>query len=280
MLQRILVPTDGSPESEKPVPIAAQLAQAQGGEVMLVSVVERPSFTGSEEGYAMPPDIYQAMVDAMEGGTRQALEKLQAVLQSQSIPVSATILRGQAASSLLDYEKKYNPDLVVMASHGRTGLARFAMGSVTGRLVRDGTAPVLVTRMSTEFSGSLDRALVMLDGSGRAEESLPLVESLAGKPFKQIKLFRVVPNPADRSAAHTYLEGVAARFTKTGVDTEIVVDIGDPRPTIERAAKDADLVVLCTRGEGGFDRLRHGSVADHVLRGLGTPTLLVRTADR
>lgn len=278
-MQRILMPSDGSAESEKPLFIASRIAKAQGAEVALVTVVEEPTFIGTDDTMALAPDVYQDMIDAMQEGAKRGLSRLQARLEDENVKVSSAILRGHAAASLLDYEKQVKPDLVVMATHGRTGLARFAMGSVTDRLVREGIAPVLVTRMSTEPSGSLERALLMLDGSGRAEQALPLIESLAGKPIEKVTLYRVVGNPADRGAAGAYLEGVAARLARAGLQTEMMVDIGDPGVTIEHAVKDSDVVVLCTRGEGGFDRLRHGSIAEHVVRNVGTPTLLVRAAE-
>jgi nucleotide-binding universal stress UspA family protein len=59
----------------------------------------------------------------------------------------------------------------------------------------------------------------------------------------------------------------------------VVVDVGDPRQTIERVARDHDLVVLCTHGHGGIDRLRHGSVAEAVVRNIENPVLLVRARE-
>lgn len=276
MLQRILMPTDGSPESQKPLAMASQLARAQDAELTLVTVIEEPTFTGTDETFILPADAYQEVVDAMLQGAQTNLGKLQDRLRAENVRVSTVILKGHSAAALLDYVEQERPDLVVMATHGRTGLERFALGSVTDRMVREGKAPVLVTRMSTEPHNSLDRALVMLDGSGLAEEVLPLVEALAGQPFKHITLFRTVSSPADQEVAASYLRGVQGRLELRGLPIEIQVEVGDPRPNVERAAKDADVVVVCTRGEGGFDRLRHGSVAEHVMRECSTPALMVR----
>jgi nucleotide-binding universal stress UspA family protein len=185
------------------------------------------------------------------------------------------MLQGTVSHTLLEFEAEERPDLVVMSTHGRTGLARFALGSVTDRLVREGMAPVLVTRLSSEATAQLGRALVMLDGSGVAEEVLPVVQSLAGKPIQSVLLYRVAADPDDRQAALTYLEGVAARL-QGAIPVECKVDIGEPRHDIDRASESADLVVLCTHGRTGFDRLRHGSVADYVMRHVDKPALLVR----
>jgi nucleotide-binding universal stress UspA family protein len=116
----------------------------------------------------------------------------------------------------------------------------------------------------------------MLDGSPVAEEALPVVESLVGKPLTSAILFRAINDPVNRDRALAYLEGVATRLKAAGLDTECRVDIGQPRQLTGRVAQDADVVVLCTHGRGGFDRLRHGSVAEHVIRELDKPALLVR----
>src|SRR5207248_2068986 len=104
------------------------------------------------------------------------------------------------------------------------------------------------------------------DGSGVAEEALPIVKELAGHPLSVVKLFRVVQDPGDRNAAAHYLEAVQADLSREGFKTEIAVETGDPALLVRRAAEDADLIVLSTHGRGGFDRLRHGSVAERIVR--------------
>jgi nucleotide-binding universal stress UspA family protein len=202
--------------------------------------------------------------------------RLEADIAASGLRVQTAVLAGPVEIALLDFEAEQRPDLVVMATHGRTGIARFAFGSVTDRLVREGTAPVLVVRRTTADAQSPTRALVMLDGSGVAEQVLPLVRELLGKPLQAVTLYRVVSDPDDRGAAASYLEGVAARLATDGVAITPLVDIGDPVRDVERAAEQVDLVILCTHGRGGFDRLRHGSVAEAVMREVDKPVLLVR----
>jgi nucleotide-binding universal stress UspA family protein len=163
-----------------------------------------------------------------------------------------------------------------MATHGRTGLARFALGSVADRMVREGSVPVLLVRSATSTTTKLESALVMLDGSGVAEHMLPMVEQLAHTPLQSVTLFRVVADPDDLGAALKYLQGVTARLEPSGLHVAAVVDVGDPRRIVRKAASRLDLVILCTHGRSGFDRLRHGSVAESVLREVDRPTLLVR----
>ena len=276
MLQRIVMPTDGSIESEKPLSVATQLARAQDAELTLLRVVEELHYHDAEGSAAVSAEIYEEVIRGQQQDAIRSLDRIEQRLLGEGVRVTSEVRRGNAVSELFDYLASNKPDLVVMATHGRTGLARFAMGSVTDRMVREGSAPVLVTRMGTEPSSRLDRALVMLDGSGVAEEVLPLVTALAGKPLQHLTLYRVVADPGDRSAAATYLEGAATHLAATGITVETKIDLGDPRANIERAAEDVDLVILCTHGRSGLDRLRHGSIAEHVMHTVDAPALLVR----
>lgn len=267
-MRRILAPTDGSPESEKALPLAAQLARAQDAELVIILIVDQPGF-----GIARPPDPTTEEAAAAE------LAALEERFTREGLRVRSTLERGPTAATLLDRERAERPDLVVIATHGRTGLARFALGSVADRMVREGASPVLVFRRSTPVTNRLASALVMLDGSGFGESVLPITETLAGKPLQSVTLFRVVQDPGDRAAAETYLSGAAARLAGSGVQTTTVVDVGDPRNVTERAARGHDLVIIATHGRGGFDRLRQGSTADYVVRYVDPPVLLVRVSE-
>ncbi len=269
MVDRILAPMDGSTDSEKALPIAAQLARVQGAELILVYIIDQPSLGV----------LRSAGDDVVTTEAAGHLSSIEEGLRAQGIRVRSIVDLGPIAATLLEREKSEAPDLVVMASHGRTGVARFALGSVADRMVREGTAPVLVVRRSTLPTAKLETALVMLDGSGLGEQALAVAETLADKPLQAFTLFRAVAALEDRGAAQTYLDGAAARLAQKGVKVTTVVDVGDPRIVAERAAKGFDLVILATHGRGGFDRWRHGSVADYVVRYLEQPVLLVRASD-
>ena len=276
MLQRILVPTDGSPESEKAIPIAAQIARAQGAELVVIRAIEPPPWLAAAGPEPAATDVFEEMIETIQQEAEESLARIEADLQAQGLRAKAVAIHGSPSAALLDYEVAHQTDLLVMATHGRTGLARFTLGSVTDHMVREGQAPVLVVRRSSPAATTLHRALVTLDGSGLAEEALPMLEALAGKPLESVVLFRVEADPRDQGPAMTYLQGVAGRMSSLPVKIEAVVDVGPPTPGIERVALTVDLIIICTHGRGGLDRLRHGSVAEHVVREIETPALLVR----
>jgi nucleotide-binding universal stress UspA family protein len=273
---KILLPTDGSAESEKALAIAWRVAQAQDAELILARVVEPLTESLTAAGGEVSPDAFQRFHHA-------ALEEAEADLKRVGARVGSNIrerivlLSGPVESALLDCEEAERPDLVVLATHGRTGLARLAFGSVADRLIREGVSPVLVVRRSSPATTVLRRGLLMLDGSELAEKAIPVAQELAGKPLGSLVLYRAVKSSQNRDAAQVYLEGVAKRFAASDVEIEIVVDVGELRqPAVTRAATDVDLILLCTHGRSGFDRLRHGSVAELVMHTVDKPVLLVR----
>ncbi|MBM2812553.1 MAG: universal stress protein [Chloroflexi bacterium] len=278
MLKSILVPTDGSAESEKALQVAEQLARAQDAEIILAQVIESPAWLVAESEFGASPDIYQQIADSAEAEAKAGLSALEQELLAKGIKASTVTRQGHAAGSLLDCVAEIRPDLVVMATHGRGGLARFAMGSVADRMVREGDAPVLVVRTWSDEPGSLNRALVTLDGSDVAEEALPMAEALAGKPLQTLLLVRALKDESERAGAEAYFARIGARIAKTGLKVETLAQVGKPPDVIEAAAETVDMVIVCTHGHGGFHRLRHGGVAEHVMQHVDKPSLLVRAS--
>jgi nucleotide-binding universal stress UspA family protein len=276
MLQKILVPSDGSSLSECALPLAKAVASAQGAEVVFAQVVELPRWTGAEPDGYVSADVYDEIISALEDEARRNLDSLAALAQQAGIRTSSVLRQGSPSIALLDIETEQHPDLVVMGSHGRTGLARFTLGSVADRLVREGTAPVLVVRSFGAEATRLQRALVPLDGSDVAEEALQITRELAGKPLRAILLVRAVATPTEQSAATDYLERTAQKMRDSGLQVDTAVRVSEPATAIEASAPSVDLVIMATHGRGGIDRMRHGSVAERATRHLGVPVLLVR----
>jgi nucleotide-binding universal stress UspA family protein len=278
MLRRIMLPVDESEFSEQAVPLAQLLARAQGAVLQLVRVIE-PLWTplSTIEG-GVSPTLYESLLEAVETDTRNGLRRVANNLRALGVEVEPAALHGTAAACLLAFEEDARPDLVVMATHGRGGLARFALGSVADRIVREGSVPVLLVRPSGIAPHALQRALVPLDGSPLAETALSMVEALARRPLHSVALFQVVAAKDDFGAASGYLDEVAARLKPSGLVVDTRVEVGDPSTAIRDAAPGAHVVIMSTHGRGGYDRLRHGSVAEQAARQVETPVLLVRAA--
>lgn len=279
MLHRILLPIDGSSLSERAIGPAEALARAQGAEVILARVVEpaMPAWASSEDLLSGDEQL-ATLEETLAAEARLELAQVAERVRADGLRGEIAVLRGSAASALLNYETETRADLVVMATHGRTGLARFVVGSVADRLVQEGSAPVLLVRPFSPVLSSIERALVPLDGSPVAEEALPMVEALASKPLRTVRLLRAIASEDERQEAGAYLQLVAGRLSAAGLAVEADVRRDAPAHAIETAAKDVDVVIMATHGRGGLERLRHGNVAEQATRHLATPVLLVHAA--
>jgi nucleotide-binding universal stress UspA family protein len=276
MFQQIMVPLDGSELAERALPCAERLCVATGATLHLVHVVElAPPLTGPFASAYVPSSVYDDLVAQDTQHATAYLDKMRERVAAGGLHVRTEQMVGYAAVALLDYERDARIDLVVMCSHGRSGLARFALGSVADRLLHHGTAPVLLVR---PFGApvTLQHAVVPLDGSERAEEALRVVDQLAHDVVHEVTLLRVIGAAEEGPEADRYLDEVARRLTQEHLACRRRVEQGDPAETIIDVAGTDKLVVMATRGRSGLLRWALGSVADRVARGGAAAVLLVR----
>ncbi len=142
-LTTIVVPLDGSELAEQALPYAEELAGALSLEVLLVRVVmlEYPSYLYAETAIGLP-DFTESMVE--EAG--RYLEGVAKALKDKGLTVRHRVLRGASAPALLNLAHQTPGNLIAMTTHGRSGLSRWMMGSVTEALIRSSGDPVLVVR--------------------------------------------------------------------------------------------------------------------------------------
>lgn len=306
---RLLVPLDGSELAAKALPVAEYLCRQLAGELHLVRVMPDIVLPYAASESYIPPEVYEQLRDDQEREAREYLEHAAADVRNHGIgaAVHTHLDWGEAASTVLELAAQLHPALVVMTTHGRTGLARFALGSVADRIVRGGEAPVLLLRSfpsPTESATStaaqdsaqqgvelLSRALVPLDGSPLASAPLfSIALQLAGPVLHAMTLLRVV-DPRDgiegRVAAETYLESLQQGLLSRLEGRDCVVNTrmrvsSNPAQCIVECSQDerCDLVLMSTHGEAGIGRLAFGGVTDRVLRDGQLPLLLVHPPKR
>lgn len=139
---RILVPLDGSTLAEEVLGTAAPLAERAGGELVLLQAVELPTYLYDGIGYAYPAHE----LDLLRDDAVQYLEGLADKLRSTGKRVSVVAEIGFAASTIADVAREQDIDLIAMATHGRSGLARLVLGSVATATLHQATVPILLTR--------------------------------------------------------------------------------------------------------------------------------------
>lgn len=144
MFKHILVPVDGSATASQAVTKAAELAKALGSQVTAVYVIDPYPFTGVGADFAYGQSQYLTAATAEANG---ALEAVKTAMQSAGVPVETALCEGHAVhEGILSTLEKTGADLIVMGSHGRRGLEKLMLGSVTQRVLGVVHVPVLVVR--------------------------------------------------------------------------------------------------------------------------------------
>jgi nucleotide-binding universal stress UspA family protein len=147
-LRRVLVPLDGTAAHEPALPAASAMARAFGAELHLLLVI--PTLGTLSDERAVPgllmPQTMRAILDLAEQGAVDYLEQVLAQYRAEGLTVTAEVLRGDAVAAVLDLAERFDADLIVMASHGRTGLDALLAGSVAPRVAGRAFRPLLLVR--------------------------------------------------------------------------------------------------------------------------------------
>lgn len=300
MYQKILIPLDGSLLSEAVLPYAETLAAASKAQVTMVYVGEPDVEEHSPEHQVYLDQVTQQVLAYGKSYLRQQARRF----EQKGIQTSVEVLLGRAADEITGYAQKQGVDLVAMATHGRTGLARWRYGSVANEVRNRLPMPLLLIRPAEHPSEAamaakeplLLRVVVPLDGSDVAEQALPHAKELASRMDLEVHLLRIVSRPAPAyvgpeaveyyydletelvKVATEYLQGVQKTLEQEGMRVTARVFHGYPAENIVDYAKALDQSIICltTHGRTGLGRVIMGSVADKVLHDATEPIFLVR----
>jgi nucleotide-binding universal stress UspA family protein len=294
----IMVPTDCSGFDREAIRVALRLAARSSATVRLVRVLSNAAYFGigaATDGIVASPDSFRRARDT-------ALAELYALAaecrSTTSAEVSIALEQGPVADTLAGYANRNDVDLIVISSHGRSGLSRLSLGSVTDSLIRRTTVPVLVVKASASYLNPqvgepFMRILVPLDGSALAEQVIPRIVTLATLDGAELVLLFVL-KPRDNSqqsgangdapwwekdvaAAQSYLFRIAANLRRRGflVSTDIVIGENVAEEIAGYASREqADLIGIATHGRGGLARVLRGSVSDALTRLARTSVLV------
>ncbi|HEU0169461.1 MAG TPA: universal stress protein [Chloroflexota bacterium] len=286
-MKRIVVPLDGSELAEQALPLAARLAQLQGAQVLLLRGAPNPASL----------DLGTA-VELTRECAHEYLEQQAAAFEHRygRRPLRRVLME-HAPDLVLFEARQPGVTAVVMSTHGRSGLKRLVTGSVAEHVVR--MAPVPVYLVPAQAAAALTHPqlrhiLVPLDGSQVAHAVLAPVAELARETRAEVILLRIFGDGdgmdyAGESLIDMFarrperLGGVASEYfhpirehlAAAGVPVTCAWNTGNAADGILAAAPrmGADLIALGTHGRSGLDRLRHGSVAEQVLRHAAVPVM-------
>jgi nucleotide-binding universal stress UspA family protein len=267
---RVLIPLDGSELSRHGVGLLSAVQPEQVAITLLQVVPESEAVHDAEQ-------YLQGVADSCQGEV--------SVLVRQS---------DDPAEQILEEVDQGQFDLVVLMTHGRSGLKRWVWGSVAEHVVRHCPVPLLLGTPKGEGveRPTTRKILVPLDGSALADSVLEHVQALGGSLGAEIVLFSAVwVEPTDNPLAYSrdldvlsarakdMLESREAALAKEGLQASSVSKRGEAASLILEAAAEsgADLIAMTTHGRTGVKRWLLGSVAERVLRASPLPVLLVRT---
>jgi len=295
MFNTLVVPLDGSELAERALPYAVHFAAERGGRLVLVRAALGPPPSGL--------DWERQQVAAIDDATNYLAGVATKV--ATRVPVTTAPLYGHPVDEILAAVASFGADSIVMATHGRTGLAHLLYGSVAEAVLARSAVPVFVVyarpgeAAAPPFDSASARIIVPLDGSAFAEAVLPaaleilgaagelVLSSVATPPDHverdergRVRAYLDQQEEAIKREAVDYLRSVEAHLKLARPDLRITIDVrlGDPAAGIAIAEIDraADLVVMATHGRTGLRRAVQGSVAGAVLATGSVPVLLVR----
>ena len=290
---RILVPLDGSPFSEQVLTAVTSLSQSTGSSIVLVQVV--PSGGSIRRRVAHPFRRSDAGETAQLEETSGYLSALAEEIRSKGTDVTIDVAHGPPAEEIVAMATRHRASLIAMCTHGRTGIRRLALGSVAEQVLRRSAMPLFLYRPTDDGmqrSISWSKVVVPLDGSPLSELALQQASEVATAAGLSVELVHVLSDTSqrppsgdsdddeasDRRSMETYLQDQADALSQQGIQASYRIIDGDPKVQMADAATGGPdvLMVMSTHGRTGLGRMRHGSVAEEVVRRSSSPVLLVR----
>lgn len=283
MYEKVLISLDGSEDSEVVLPYAEELARRLHSKLEIVGVYSEHEHT-SERLF------------------KNYLNDLINQLNSKGLQSRAVFLYGNAAEEILNYANNSDTSLIGMATHGRSGIGRWILGSVAEKVLKGATKPLLLvsekrSKVTAAEKPIFQRILIPLDGSTLGEAMLPWAKELARRTKSKLFLLHVILSPDKltgvshyaisfeeqliatlRKQGREYITSVAAELEREKLDFKHDLITGMPADTILDYANenDIDLIAMSTHGRTGVGRFILGSVADKVVHVSKLPVLLIR----
>ncbi|OTF01785.1 universal stress protein [Halorubrum sp. SD683] len=286
MFDDLLFPTDGSDGAESALEHVLDLAAAHGANVHVLNVVD----TAYDRFLHMNGEFLELLEEEGERVVDEAATRA----KDRDVTVQTAVAKGEPYEEIVDYANSHAVDLVVMPTHGRTGLGRFLLGSVTERVVRRADVPVLTLRPDEEDRVDYPYRTVLApaDGSSCGEYALGRGIDLAVAEEAELHVLSVVETAALgtdirsemqidslEGRAERVVDGAAEAAADAGIEATTAVQFAASVPETIRTYvddHDIDIVVVGTHGRTGFDRYVLGSVTEQLVRTCPVPVLSMR----
>ncbi len=299
MFDPILVPLDGSLLAECVLPHAIAIARAFNARIILLRVLEKNQANGSVQIF----DLLNWQIKKTEA--KLYLEKISARLLKSQLRIDATVLEGLVAESITEFAQSQGVKLIILSSHGRSGVSQWGVSSVAQKIILGAPTSVLIVRAhQPEVSGLKEQPyrqiLVPLDGSQRAEYALPLITLLARFHKSRTHILHVVKTPEmarhmpptqedidlskqivarNREEAVHYLKQVKSRSHLDGIDVQTHLITSDHAAVALHELVEQehiDMVALNAHGYSGNNQWPYGSIVINFILYGKVPLLIVQ----
>jgi nucleotide-binding universal stress UspA family protein len=300
MFKNILVPLDGSSLAEAALPVAAAFAEKLKAPVTLLHIIEQnPPEAVHNERHLRHPEEAETYLQGLAKQSFPAEIKAEwhvHTAEVKDVPVS-----------IVDHTSEFDPDLIIMCAHGRSGIRDMLFGRIAHQVVAKGSTPLLLLQPMTSQQKPfvLNRILLPLDSESIHDDSMPIAKTLAKAFGAELSLLCVIPTfntlrgdeaatstilPATTNAlldiredhAKEHLQEHLNELIKEGFKASAEIARGDPTQVIVNTAEQGkvDLIVLSTHRKAGIDAFWARSVAPNVARRTRIPLLLVPLSSR
>lgn len=289
---RVLIPTDGSEHAATAVDHALALGRTFDATVHAIHVVD----TAGESGVFGTGASDESVTERLETAGESALDAVRETATAED-DLETELVHGEPTETIVDYAEEIDADVLVMGTHGRTGVRRYVAGSVTEGVVRHAAAPVLTVRADGRETtpGSFDEVLLPTDGSPAAEAAVEHGLTMAGIADARVHVLNVV-DVSDttggasasvatdlvdqlRESGQTAVDRVAAVAREAGFETTTSVVEGFPARDVLHYAEESgvDLIAMGSHGRTGVSRFLLGSTTERAIRHADVPVLAVNT---
>lgn len=297
MFEHILLPLDGSSLAERVLPHAVALANAFDARLTLLRVVYRKK-KANQHGMVNPMDWQMRKSEA-----EAYLKALKDRLADIDLDSDIQILEGNPAQQIIEFSRHEEVELIIMSSHGSSGLSQWNINSVVQKVLLKAFMPVMIIRSYQEIKMELEgltyeRLLLPMDGSKRAECILPLAKSIAAVHNSKIFLTHIVEEPKlprqtplgddvrklvtrlreiNIDESEEYLNNLVNHFENREVET-IIESSKQPTIALHNVVdrEKIDLVLLSAHGYSGENRWPYGKIALNFIVYGTTPLLIIQ----
>jgi len=296
VFKHILVPLDGSKLAEAALPAAVSLTKKLGAPVTLLHIMEQ------DAPQEVHKDRHLTQADEASAYLEEIAKREFPAEGRVNWHVHTAPVKDVSASIVKHAMTEFQPDLIVMCTHGRSGVRALLYGSIAQQVIAQGKTPLLLIKpgLDTSAAFGLEQILVPLDSGPVHDDSLPITQELAGAYGSNIHLLTVIPTfttvageaaaagtllPATTSAlldievenAEEDLRAHLSELKQGGFRASAEVARGDPATQIVNISEklNADLIALTTHRKAGAAAFWARSVAPNVARRARVPILLI-----